>query len=76
VGKDATNDIVPGTGFTELGDVSVGTPNQNIGSFWKNSNDTSVDATFTGSGGDAYGAIAAEIAFQEEAQGAFLLTMI
>lgn len=69
VGKPASNDVSPGSGFSELGETTISSPTFDIESMWKNSNDTSVDASFVGSGGDAYGAIAVEIAYASESSG-------
>lgn len=54
--------ITSGTGFTELGEYNPGTELIAIQSQWKNSNDTSVDWTFT-SNTDVHLGIAAEIKF-------------
>jgi hypothetical protein len=63
VAKDATNDVVPGAGYTELGEAPVSTPNWDIESMWRPDNNTTPSATFTGSGGDHLGAIAVELNF-------------
>lgn len=55
-GTDQVGDITPGTGFTELSDVSHG---QRHETEWRSDNDTSVDVSWSGSS-DA-GGIAVEI---------------
>lgn len=63
VAKDATNDVVPQSGYTELGEAPVSSPNWDIESMWRPDNNLNPHATFTGSGGDSVGAIAIEVAF-------------
>ena len=66
--------ITSGTGFTELGEYNPGTELVAIQSQWKNSNDTSVDWTFT-SNTDVHLGVAAEIKFLSGG-GAFLLNFV
>lgn len=65
-GVKAGNPITPGTGFAELGEDGV----IFIESEWKNSNDTSVDWTWSSTSGFALG-VACEIKFAS-ASGGFL----
>lgn len=61
VSKEATNNVSPGTGYTELGEATA--TGFDIESMWRSDNNTTPNASFIGSGGDAYGAIAVEIAY-------------
>lgn len=63
VAKDATNNVIPNAGFTELAETTHSSPNWDNESMSSAVNQTSVGATFSGSGGDSAGAIAVEIAF-------------
>lgn len=73
--KVSTNGTTPGDGFTELGEKVVSVPTLSIQSEWKNSNDTLVDGTFPGSGGDDIIAFGAEIKYQNLG-GSFLLNFV
>lgn len=61
--KDAINAFAPDVSFTELGEANPGSECA-IQSQWDDGNDTTATADFTGSGGDAYVALAAEIKFK------------
>jgi hypothetical protein len=67
-----TGSITPGSGFTELAEVNV---NHQLENEFKDSNDTSVDWSYTGTGGRIT-ALAVELKYKAPAGGAFLYHLI
>lgn len=77
VGKPASNAVTPGGSMVQLGFASSNTANVCAGeSQFISSNLTNPTGTFVGSGGDSYVALAVELNFAADANGAFLYSFL
>ena len=71
ISKEAVNTVAPTTGLLLLAQINLNSAQAwCLASLWQSSPNTTPGASFLGSGGDAYGAIAIELKFN--AQNAFI----
>jgi len=73
-GRSGNGGITPGSGFTEIHDVTYITPSNGLETEWKTGQDLTVDASWTG--GTDCGCVAAELAVAAAGPGANIVPLL